>query len=272
MRRKNNRTITFTLIFYILAIITVILNQLFIRNDSVILKEVNFYSIFLMTISLSVFIMNHFLFISITKQRISINVIVNIEIKTFLYYLINIMIVNKLVLNASTIIFITLILTLSIIDIVVLIINFRKVNILILNNDEEILKQEKDYKVKTIENSEDFKSFQLNIFLLLISIFSIYLVNVFIDYKNGVQIIIFGTVLLCSLILSIKYVQNIKKISEEIRFYHYLSVILTILTTSLILYYKVNLLIFVVAIILIPILKIDLDVRRTLLNENSSKE
>lgn len=270
MRKKNNKSIIFTVLFYISAIITVIFNQISIQNNSDILNEINFYSIFIMTILLSMFIINNYVIISIIKEKISIKGIINITIRTLLYYLINIMIVNKLDSNTTSIIFITLILILSTIDIVLLIMNFRKVNILIIMNDEEILKHKKDYKVKAMDNSKKFKYFQLNIFLILISFFSIYIANVFIDYENKFHIVIFCTVLLCSLILSVKYVYNITKISDKIRFYHYLSVVVTNLAISLLLYYKANLLIFAVPIILIPIIKLDKDVRRCLLNEENN--
>ena len=267
MKKKSNRALIFSMFFYVTSLLTVTLNQIFIYKQYVAVNEINFFSILIITISLSLFIINHFVFISIRKQNINIKAIINIAIKIVLYYLTTIMIVNELVLNTPTIIFSTLFLILTVINITTLVINFRKINVLILNNDDEILKQEKEFKVKVLKKSEDFKFFQLNIFLLLIAIFSIYLVDTLIDYSNEFHMILYCTVLLLAIILSVKYVHNISKISDSVKFYHYLSSVFSVLAVSLILYLDANLLIFLLFIPLIPILKLDIGVRKRLLNE-----
>src|SRR5690554_6704591 len=268
MKKKSNRALIFSMFFYVTSLLTMTLNQIFIYKQIVAINEINFFSILIITISLSLFLINHFVFISIKKQHINIKAIINIAIKIVLYYLTTIMIVNKLDLNTPSIIFSTLFLILKIIDIVTLVINFRKINVLILNNDDdEILKQEKEFKVKVLKKSEDFKFFQLNIFLLLIAIFSIYLVDTLIDYSNEFHMILYCTVLLLAIILSVKYVHNISKISDSVKFYHYLSSVISVLAVSLILYLDANLLIFLLFIPLIPILKLDIGVRKRLLNE-----
>ncbi|HHT55352.1 MAG TPA: hypothetical protein GX012_02190 [Acholeplasma sp.] len=271
MKKKSNRALIFSMFFYVTSLLTVTLNQIFIYKQIVAINEINFFSILIITISLSLFLINHFVFISIRKENINIKAIINIAIKIVLYYLTTIMIVNELVLNTPTIIFSTLFLILKIIDIVTLVINFRKINVLILNNDDEILKQEKEFKVKVLKKSEDFKFFQLNIFLLLIAIFSIYLVDTLIDYSNEFHMILYCTVLLSALILSIKYVHNISKISDAVKFYHYLSSVISVLAVSLILYLDANLLIFLLLIPLVPILKLDIDVRKIILKEHKEQ-
>lgn len=242
-------------LFYIFAVVGLIINILNILNDESFLG----YLVLINTAFLSLSLISSTKFV--TFKLTKLNATISIIFKIIFYYLINTILVNE-----NKILIVILIIVSLLISIFDNIIIYKLLKQIKFGSDEFEL-ESRENRLKTIKNSKEFKKFQLNILYYFVGIINVYLFGSLLNLNTLQNQIIYYSISMISLLLSMIYIINFSKYTK-LKWYHYFLSIFTMIFIIIIIYLEYNLLVFLTLLPMYPIIIKENEVRKNFLNSN----
>jgi len=137
---------------------------------------------------------------------------------------------------------------------------------MILGESLDIVIEKKDNRIKTWNNSKEFKNFQLNLIYFIFSGVLIYAASLFMDFSNWKNLVLFILLFSISLLLGFRYCYGLSQYIN-IKWIEYVLFELSYGVILILLYLGLDFFVFLAIIPIIPILKKENIIRKNMLTK-----